>query len=229
MGGARNVQREAQVRILVSLAQTHGVPSLPGAKAVNASRQKILQLVAALNEAALPARDREQCEKAKAAYDATFAVGVQGPDAPEQPNSEDNEADGAARTWKFQAVQLTYSAATQEWSSHEAGVLKRLFDRFTAFILSLASSLMARGASTTMERGVLSPQHVHCHAYLHLSKPFHRRGRSALEVFRFEGISPHLEPNTASGKAFTGAVRYGHFYVVVQKIGSLSLGSVFSL
>ena len=103
------------------------------------------------------------------------------------------------------------------------GFGKIMFDRFTAFVLFVAAALNASGTSTTMERGSLSPDHVHCHAYFHLAKPFHRRGRSALDIFRFEGICPHLEPNKASGKAYLGAVRYGHFYVMAPKIGSLLL------
>ena len=55
-------------------------------------------------------------------------------------------------------------------------------------------------------------------------KPFHRRGRDALQVFEFEGVRPHLSPNTTSGKGYMGAVRHGHFYVVVDKIGTLPLG-----
>ena len=65
---------------------------------------------------------------------------------------------------------------------------------------------------------------VHLHAYLHLKKPFQRRGADALRPFAFEGIRPHLEPNRASGKAFAGAIRLGHFYVVADKVGSLFLG-----
>ena len=64
---------------------------------------------------------------------------------------------------------------------------------------------------------------MHLHAYLHLKKPFQRRGAGALRPFSFEGIRPHLEPNRASGKAFAGAIRLGHFYVVADKVGSLFL------
>ena len=34
-------------------------------------------------------------------------------------------------------------------------------------------------------------------------------------------MRPHVVPNRASGKAYQGAVNNGHFYVVVDKIGSL--------
>ena len=63
----------------------------------------------------------------------------------------------------------------------------------------------------------------HLHAYLHVKKPFQRRGADALLPFSFEGIRPHLEPNRASGKAFAGAIRLGHFYVLADKVGSLFL------
>ena len=42
-------------------------------------------------------------------------------------------------------------------------------------------------------------------------------------MFEFEGSRPHLSPNTASGKTLAGAVKSGHFYVAVDKIGSLLL------
>lgn len=32
---------------------------------------------------------------------------------------------------------------------------------------------------------------------------------------------PHIEKNTAKGNAYMGAARHGHFYVVVDKKGSL--------
>ena len=223
MGGGRNPEREAHVRSLVALAQKYGVPCLPAKKVVNAARQKISELVAALADARLNAQDREALEQAKAGYEATFppAEGNEGVAVSE--NEERPQPAPSPKAWKFQAVQLTYNRSDGEWASHDMSVLKELFDRFTSFVLSVAEALNASGTSTTMERGSLSPDHVHCHAYFHMTKPFHRRGRSALEIFQFEGICPHLEPNKASGKAYMGAVRYGHFYVMAPKIGSLFL------
>ncbi|CAE7452561.1 unnamed protein product [Symbiodinium sp. CCMP2456] len=40
-------------------------------------------------------------------------------------------------------------------------------------------------------------------------------------VFSFEGVKPHLAPNTASGKSYMRTVRYGDFYVVVNKIRTI--------
>ena len=119
------------------------------------------------------------------------------------------------------AVQLTYNASHGDFVSSEEAVLRHLFDRFVAFLAWLSRELKAEGTSATMERA--SPLQVHLHAYLHLSQTFHRRGRDALQVFEFEGIRPHLSPNTTSGKGYMGAVRHGHFYVVVDKIGTLLL------
>ena len=46
---------------------------------------------------------------------------------------------------------------------------------------------------------------------------FSHNGPNALDAFMFEGVRPHVVPNKAKGNAYTGAVRYGHFYVVVEK------------
>ena len=61
------------------------------------------------------------------------------------------------------------------------------------------------------------------HAYFHFmaSKPFKKKGPHALDVFIFEEIRPHVEKNTASGNAWKGAVERGHFYVYVNKRGSV--------
>ncbi|OLP89005.1 hypothetical protein AK812_SmicGene29587 [Symbiodinium microadriaticum] len=121
--------------------------------------------------------------------------------------------------WKFMAVQLTYNSSHGDFASLEETVLRQLFSRFLAFLAWLARELKAEGTSATMEKA--SPLQVHLHAYLHLAQPFHRRGRDALHVFEFEGVRPHLSPNTTSGKGYMGAVRYGHFYVIVDKVGTL--------
>ena len=106
-------------------------------------------------------------------------------------------------------------------------MLRQLFSRFLAFLAGLARELKAEGTSATMEKA--SPLQVHLHAYLHLAQPFHRRGRDALQVFEFEGVRPHLSPNTTSGKGYMGAVRHGHFYVVVDKIVLCHLVGVVAL
>lgn len=157
----------------------------------------------ALKELELSRNEKSSLERAAVAYQATFPNLQQVSDNAEQ--AQDQPSAANVRTWKFQAVQLTYNARTAEWPSTDKTLLKILFDRITVFVQSVAAELSARGASTTMERGSLSPDHVHCHAYLHLAKPFHRRGASALDIFSFEGVRPHVKPNTARGKAFAGA------------------------
>ena len=62
--------------------------------------------------------------------------------------------------------------------------------------------------------------HAHLHVYFNSDKVSHRNGPGALDIFTFENISPHVVPNRASGGAYAGAVRHGHVYVVVDKIGS---------
>ena len=223
MGGERNTERERQVNVLATLAIKYGVPCAPARELRNASRQKIAALATALSSANLSQPDSEAASAAKSAYDATFekrpAVAL-----PQYPDTmEEGETESRQLAWKFQAVQLTYNKeASPEWRSTDMAVLQGLFERFKVFMLHLGSCLHAAGVSVTMERGSTS-NHVHCHAYLHLQKAFHRRGRGALEIFKFEDVAPHVVANTASGKSFMGAVRYGHFYVVVPKIGSLLL------
>ncbi|CAJ1352267.1 unnamed protein product [Effrenium voratum] len=203
MGGVRNPEREAQVKILRRLAQAHGLALV----AENASRPKVKKLAEDLLALPLTAAERDQILQTTAVFEATFAVG---PDTPEAP---------AGKVWKFLAVQLTYNKSTGDFASLSVDVLEGLFQRFVAFLSALATQLAAGGVSATMERA--SPQQVHLHAYLHLTRPFHRRGQDALSAFVFEGVRPHLTPNTASGKAFMGAVRFGHFYVAAEKVGTL--------
>ncbi|CAE7355578.1 unnamed protein product, partial [Symbiodinium sp. CCMP2456] len=205
MGGQRNPARAAQVRVLSSLARQHGLETLNDA----AARAKVEKLSGDLLNLQLSDEERQQVVEATTAFQATY------PDV--QPQVVQNPVDN--KVWKFSAVQLTYNCSQGEWTSHEEDVLRRLFNRFVGFLIGLSEALHALGTSATMERA--SPRQVHMHAYLHLGKSFHRRGREALDVFSFEGVKPHLTPNTASGKSYMGAVRYGHFYVVVNKIGTI--------
>ena len=69
--------------------------------------------------------------------------------------------------------------------------------------------------------------HVHTHLYMHLQKAYRKQGAGALSEFAFEGIHPHVVPNTASGKSYSGAIKFGHFYVVANKIGTVSSRSNF--
>ena len=127
----------------------------------------------------------------------------------------------ASEEWKFHAAQLIYNSKDGDWASDNAQVLESLFGRLVNFGQTLIEPLQLKGLSVTLEESLEEGEHVHAHMYFHSEKLFHKRGREALEPFAFEGIHPHVRPNTAHGNAFTGAVRHGHFYVVVNKLGSL--------
>ena len=215
MGGLRNAERQQHVKVFARLAAKYAVPHPAASQLSNASKQRVGELVGALATVEMTACDKETLRVAQSGYDATFVAARVSENKPDRDSGP---------TWKFQAVQLTFqSDSLPEWCSYDMVVLKSLFDRFTNRIVGVATALKAVGVSTTMERGS-SCNHVHCHAYMHLEKPFHRRGRNALDPFKFEDLAPHVTPNTASGKTYMGAVRFGHFYVVVPKIGSLLLG-----
>ena len=51
--------------------------------------------------------------------------------------------------------------------------------------------------------------HVHLHLCFNSASLFHKRGLGALDIFAFEGISPHVVPNKASGGAYADAARVG--------------------
>ena len=127
-----------------------------------------------------------------------------------------------ARCGSSQLCSSPTTRVISDFMALDHGVLENLFGRFVAYLGRLADQISAEGVSATMERA--SPERVHLHAYLHLSTSFHRRGQDALNIFAFEGVRPHVTPNTASGKTYTGAVRFGHFYVVADKLGTLRLG-----
>ena len=81
------------------------------------------------------------------------------------------------------------------------------------------SKLKTLGQSVTLEESLLSGEHIHAHVYIHMEKEYRRKGVPI--EFQFEGITPHVEPNVARGCAYKGAVNHGHFYVFVNKKGSL--------
>ena len=51
--------------------------------------------------------------------------------------------------------------------------------------------------------------HVHLHLCFNSASHFHKRGLGALHIFAFEGVSPHVVPNKASGGAYADAARVG--------------------
>ena len=199
--GARNAERIRQVRRLRSLSSKYDVPVIPD----NSSRAKVQKLYEELVAGGLEAADHQEATDAHVAYERTFQVG--GGQGREADAGEDDVGE-EQHTWKFTAVQLTYNGSNGGWISTDAGVCKRLFDRFVVFICKLGLELSALGVSVTLERSVHSPDaRVHAHAYLHLKTAYHRRGAQALQPFTFEGIHSHVVPNKAKGNAYPGAVR----------------------
>lgn len=210
MTSSRHPERALCVRVLNRVARKCGLQAI----ADNAARAKVESFAANVLACDLPPADVEAVNNSMQKYRASFDAAVPDPAVP---------SPAVSPTYKFQAVQLTYNSSTAPFLSQDLVELEALFGRFKIFLASLRASLSAVGVSATMERA--SPERVHLHAYLHLSKPFHRRGADALSIFKFEDSPPHVEPNRASGKAYIGAVKFGHFYVVCDKKGSLLLGS----
>ena len=240
-GGARNGEREGFVKTLRMLSRKYNTVRV----AVNASRFQVARMADALTDyASVSSADREAAEAAATGYRDTWGAGVEWPDTTDVPATcETNEhASGsqgsgsaaslsptngveaqavAKRVWKFQAAQLTYNSKHGDWSSRSLDVLKALFDRLVAFAIAFGRVLGAVGQSVTLEESTRAEEsHVHAHIYFHLAREFHRQGAGALSPFVFEGIHPHVEVNKARGKSYVGAVRHGHFYVFVNKIGS---------
>ena len=125
------------------------------------------------------------------------------------------------RVWKFSAVQLTYNSIEGDWASKDVDVLESLFLRLVAFVQTLIGTLRIKGASVTLEESLKSGEHVHSHFYLNFETAFRSKGDGGLDVFKFEGICPHIVANKAKGGGYQGAVNHGHFYTVVDKKGTL--------
>ena len=207
--GRRNAERERHVKVLRRLAGQNNLPAPP----TNGSRPRVEAVAQQLAALSLGPEDREALDSALRDFKATFEVAEEDAGAEEAAEAEEP---GASRVWKFRAVQLTYNS--RSWRPDMEG-LEALWDEFQVFIQGLANKLESQGLSTTMESA--GPANLHLHAYMHLAQSFHRRGANALVDFVFRGIHPHLATNKASGNAYAGAVRYGHFYVVVDKKGSM--------
>jgi len=210
MGG--NPQRRKLVQQLRQRARGHSVPLVPD----NASKAAVDAMVdAVLGIPNMPDDERAAILQTKAEFDNTWAS------ASASGAQQDAHAPDATSTkvWKFTAAQLTYNATEGEWASTNKQELRGLFDRVLTFARVLEKSLKAEHLSVKMERS--KENHVHIHVYFNLTKAFRAEGPSALAPFTFEGIHPHVVPNKASGGAFAGAVRHGHFYVVADKIGSV--------
>ena len=112
MGGARNPEREAQVRALNRVAHPAGVATLPE----NASRAKVGKLAEDLCLLALTQQQRRQVNHAIAAFRATFSAS--------NVEARDTGAPAPAqgKVWKFSAVQLTYNSSHSDFMAHDHGV-----------------------------------------------------------------------------------------------------------
>jgi hypothetical protein len=208
--------RRKAAQSLRKLAQQYNVERV-GDKASKAKVAAMAQSI--LQGESLTAEDKELTETALAAHAATYATPPSEAEAEEPVAADDVEK---PKIWCFRAVQLTYNKIDGDWASTSPGILSALFDRLCDFARELGVLLSAAGISATLERSLATDQHVHAHIYVHSKTPYRRQGADALQPFIFEGIHPHLAPNTASGRDYEGAVRFGHFYVYADKIGTIA-------
>ena len=203
-------KRREQVQVLRRIAREAEVDRCPD----NANRDLVKKMADDIfGSDALSDEHREQAEAAWEAYRSSFTGWLEA-----DGEQEEGQVGGDER-WKFSAAQLTYNSTTGEWCSKDTGVLRALFDRFVAFIVAVLAPFKPQGISATLEtstRGAI--QHVHAHVYFHLELPYRSPN---LDIFEFEGIRPHCEPNRARGPAYKGAVARGHYYVVVEKVGTV--------
>ena len=212
----RNTARTDAVKVLRAIAGRYGVERVSD----NASKAKVTTMSQAILAAGdLTSEDRQAAKDAWGSYESTWSEDQSQGLA--QGGIADGGASKATREWFFHAAQLTYSCTEGEWASKDKEVLKALFDRFVLYMQTMLTELQPKGISATMEESTKTGEHVHMHAYIHFEKAFHRQGADVLACFAFEGIQPHVRPNTARGKAYDGAMRMGHYYVVVDKIGSI--------
>lgn len=219
-------ERKAAVQVLRALAVKYDVERVRDTAAKAAVQAMAAALLAV---PALTVNDKSEAEKALADFEATFNAAAGAEAAP--PDHDMAEAPAVEpspdKVWCFRACQFTFNHTLGEWASTSDFVLMGLFQRLCAFAQHLVALLGCVGISVTLERSVKAGNHVHAHFYLHMKTPFRKQGPNALDAFAFEGIHPHVVANKASGRDFDGAVRYGHFYVFCDKIGSLASRTTF--
>lgn len=175
-----------------------------------ASKDRVKEMVDAIREEALSEADLASLDEWWEAYRGSW---------PGWLSVAEPEDEGVGVRWGFKAGQLTYNSTKGDWATSDPTVLHNLFMRLVAFIRSVLVPYSPQGTSLTLEESLhSSPRHVHAHVYMHLSKEYRNR---SLDLFAFEGLRPHFESNRGRGKAYDGAVRRGHYYVVVPKIGTL--------
>ena len=217
---ATTERRRKWVQTLRRGAREHDLPRVPD----NAAKEKVKEMAEKLLECEdLAGEDRAAMEDAWSNYKGSWPEWVEtGGDEPE--GQAERQTQGAApkqKSWYFSAAQLTYNCTTGDWASSDALVLHALFDRCKAFFLTCLHDYKPLGVSATMERSTATDTHVHVHCYFHLPEPFRAEGPNSLQPFVFDSIRPHVQPNTARGDAYKPAVNRGHYYVEIDKIGSL--------
>ena len=227
--------RKKQVQRLNTLARKHAVQQVYD----GAAKSVVEALIATLEtKEAVTGADKKELAAAAAQYKGSFesisesssdkgedTAGEKGCDddgAAGNTAGEKDCADEKGQQWEFHAAQLTYNCTQGDWVSQNSAVLRGLLERFVAWLRGALVPFQPSGISATVEESTRAKErHVHIHAYFHLEKAYKKRGRRALDTFLFEGLHPHVEVNRARGKSYMGSVRYGHFYVVVDKIGSV--------
>jgi len=212
-------ERKAAVQVLRRLAAEYDVERVRD----NAAKSAVQAMAATLLAVpALTGLHKTEVEKALADFEATFVPAVPEAAAQDEDMPDAAVAGPAEKVWNFRACQLTYNHTLGDWSSSSMVVLQGLFERLCVFGRHLITLLSCVGLSVTLERSVKAGNHVHAHIYMHMKTAFRKQGPNALDAFAFEGIHPHVVANKASGRDFDGAVRYGHFYVFCEKIGSVA-------
>jgi len=233
-GGARRGGRSRRRRMLAEATEEGGdeVVEETGPEAGEVAQEVVVVPPQEARSQVDEAAGEEGRGESHSSSESTTSSESEGPAAKAEPKAKAKAtAKAASRTgeWKFKATGLTYNHTRDDWASTDRAVLEALFNRFVVFFRALGEELQAKGVTAKMERSAPwrgeDDVHVHLHGYLHLKEPFHREGPSALDCFHFldgeKRHRPHVERNTAKGRAYEGSVRHGHCYLAVDKVGSL--------
>ena len=135
------------------------------------------------------------------------------------PSEQPQRRQHSAERVQASAVELTYNGS-EDFLSTDPCVLEALWARFLVFVKSLVQEKRVQYWTAKMEQSLNAAQpRVHLHLYL--SMPKGKKLDVVLPTLAFENNRPHIETNTAHGKAYLPAMRQGHFYNWAWKHGSL--------
>ena len=211
MADAKSLLRE-HAQVLRRVAASLGVARCRD----NASRDQVKEMADAVMAAgSLVGEERAEAEAAWVGYRDSFPGWLQEPVVGEEPEQNTTEK---TKRWAVKSAQFTYNSKSGDWCSKDVGVLRALFDRLVAFMQVALAPFKPKGMSATLEESKRSGEHVHAHVFFHLAEQYQRHN---LDAFIFDGVQPHCEPNRASGSAYKGSVDRAHYYVIVDKIGTL--------